>query len=111
MKKSWRKIWKIRKYPLPLHSQNKTRAFSSAGLEHLPYKQRVGGSNPSTPTKFYEAQEIKSRAFSSAGLEHLPYKQRVGGSNPSTPTKQRMSFNRLYGWKIFFALLFTSSLW
>ena len=25
--------------------------FSSAGLEHLPYKQRVGGSNPSTPTK------------------------------------------------------------
>ena len=22
----------------------------SAGSEHLPYKQRVGGSNPSTPT-------------------------------------------------------------
>ena len=29
----------------------KARAFSSAGLEHLPYKQRVGGSNPSTPTQ------------------------------------------------------------
>ena len=29
----------------------KARAFSSAGLEHLPYKQRVGGSNPSTPTR------------------------------------------------------------
>ena len=28
------------------------RAFSSAGSEHLPYKQRVGGSNPSTPTFF-----------------------------------------------------------
>ena len=28
----------------------KARAFSSAGLERLPYKQRVGGSNPSTPT-------------------------------------------------------------
>jgi hypothetical protein len=28
-----------------------TREFSSAGSEHLPYKQRVGGSNPSTPTK------------------------------------------------------------
>ena len=27
------------------------RGFSSAGSEHLPYKQRVGGSNPSTPTK------------------------------------------------------------
>ena len=25
-------------------------ALSSAGLEHLPYKQRVGGSNPSAPT-------------------------------------------------------------
>ena len=24
----------------------KARAFSSAGLEHLPYKQRVCGSNP-----------------------------------------------------------------
>ena len=24
----------------------KERAFSSAGLEHLPYKQRVRGSNP-----------------------------------------------------------------
>ena len=29
----------------------KARAFSSAGSEHLPYKQRVGGSNPSTPTR------------------------------------------------------------
>jgi hypothetical protein len=26
------------------------REFSSVGSEHLPYKQRVGGSNPSTPT-------------------------------------------------------------
>ena len=26
------------------------RALSSAGLEHLPYKQGVGGSNPSAPT-------------------------------------------------------------
>ena len=31
--------------------QCEKRAFSSAGSEHLPYKQRVGGSNPSTPTK------------------------------------------------------------
>ena len=29
----------------------KKRALSSAGLEHLPYKQRVGGSTPSAPTK------------------------------------------------------------
>ena len=70
------------------------RAFSSAGSEHLPYKQRVGGSNPSTPTTTKQntssdtakAVFLHIRAFSSAGSEHLPYKQRVGGSNPSTPT-------------------------
>ena len=33
-----------------LLSRTQIRAFSSAGSEHLPYKQRVGGSNPSTPT-------------------------------------------------------------
>ena len=27
------------------------RELSSAGSEHLPYKQRVGGSNPSAPTQ------------------------------------------------------------
>ena len=39
----------------------KARAFSSAGLEHLPYKQRVGGSNPSTPTK--KSSEMFSELF------------------------------------------------
>ncbi len=33
------------------HLRQATRALSSAGLEHLPYKQRVGGSNPSAPTR------------------------------------------------------------
>ena len=71
-------------------------AFSSAGSEHLPYKQRVGGSNPSTPTVrkinrifIIHTLRFKRGAFSSAGSEHLPYKQRVGGSNPSTPTFPR----------------------
>ena len=36
---------------VPLQPLTKVRAFSSVGLEHLPYKQRVGGSNPSTPTR------------------------------------------------------------
>jgi putative endonuclease len=36
--------------PLSLQSVFKWE-FSSVGLEHLPYKQRVGGSTPSTPTK------------------------------------------------------------
>ena len=51
LKKSLRKIWRKEKNAVSLHSLTRTRAFSSAGLEHLPYKQRVGGSNPSTPTQ------------------------------------------------------------
>ena len=33
--------------------KNSKRALSSAGSERLPYKQRVGGSNPSAPTTLY----------------------------------------------------------
>ena len=39
---------------LAVHLQRfskKARVLSSAGSEHLPYKQRVGGSNPSAPTQ------------------------------------------------------------
>ena len=39
-------------------TQIKLRAFSSAGLEHLPYKQRVGGSNPSTSTDEEPAHSV-----------------------------------------------------
>ncbi len=85
--------------------------LSSAGSERLPYKQRVGGSNPSAPTKntirrmrvvFFIDLVMRSstyfaafplwkafRELSSAGSERLPYKQRVGGSNPSAPTNER----------------------
>ena len=46
---------RIRQRPLLnlLFSPKEFRAFSSAGSEHLPYKQRVGGSNPSTPTSSF----------------------------------------------------------
>lgn len=44
------KVWWDEIFVLPLHPQSEKGAFSSVGLEHLPYKQRVGGSNPSTPT-------------------------------------------------------------
>ena len=50
------------------------RAFSSAGSEHLPYKQRVGGSNPSTPTEILKitrkgrlAQLVQSICLTSRG--------------------------------------------
>jgi putative endonuclease len=60
-----------------LHLQPDKREFSSAGLEHLPYKQRVGGSIPSTPTPLthstkrvsffmysvYILRSLKSRQF------------------------------------------------
>ena len=37
-----------------------TREHSSVGLEHLPYKQRVGGSTPSAPTKGHEFRDLFS---------------------------------------------------
>ena len=35
--------------------KRRERALSSAGSERLPYKQRVGGSNPSAPTEKWKA--------------------------------------------------------
>ena len=65
---SWQNIWRFLKKPylcsvFPKGDCIKEtwRAFSSAGSEHLPYKQRVGGSNPSTPT-------IRKRCINNASL-------------------------------------------
>ena len=44
-------------------SNCEARAFSSAGLEHLPYKQRVGGSNPSTPTQSEQVYNLFAFLF------------------------------------------------
>ena len=40
---------------------HRKREHSSVGLEHLPYKQRVGGSTPSAPTK--KALQFYCEAF------------------------------------------------
>ena len=40
----------VQKIAVPLHRFWRQRAVSAVGSEHLPYKQRVGGSNPSLPT-------------------------------------------------------------
>ena len=37
--------------------------LSSAGSEHLPYKQRVGGSNPSAPTVVIERLAFMAGRF------------------------------------------------
>ena len=55
-------------------SQLSDRAFSSAGSEHLPYKQRVGGSNPSTPTT-QETRLLKSSLFLSPSPKISPTRQ------------------------------------
>ena len=56
-----------RKNAVSLHSlktsKRQARALSSVGLEHLPYKQRVGGSTPSAPTK-------ESRRTQCGGIFH-----------------------------------------
>ena len=44
-------------------SKNKKREFSSAGSEHLPYKQRVTGSNPVTPTLKINHLRVKCKWF------------------------------------------------
>ena len=59
---------------VPLHTQSRNkgiRALSSVGSERLPYKQRVGGSNPSAPTSLsltlwgldFQAIDIESLFF------------------------------------------------
>ena len=50
-------------FELPLQSQAILRELSSAGSERLPYKQRVGGSNPSAPT----TETIQNRMVFYAG--------------------------------------------
>ena len=50
VKKNVEKFGGTRKSYYLCNRLRKVRALSSAGLEHLPYKQRVGGSNPSAPT-------------------------------------------------------------
>ena len=46
-----KKFWSFQKKSYLCSPKPFLRELSSAGLEHLPYKQRVGGSNPSAPTR------------------------------------------------------------
>ena len=43
--------------------RNEKREHSSVGSERLPYKQRVGGSTPSAPTKDKEAAGFSTGCF------------------------------------------------
>jgi hypothetical protein len=61
-----------------------TGAHSSAGSEHLPYKQGVGGSNPSAPTERSPTGGLFYLAHSSAGSDH-PAQVREGRRFESSP--------------------------
>ena len=70
--------------------------LSSVGSERLPYKQRVGGSNPSAPTTENQPLTVMQVVFlfrehSSVGLERLLDKQEVSGSNPLVPTNENQT--------------------
>ena len=80
-------------FAVPSHS---LRELSSAGSERLPYKQRVGGSNPSAPTTENQPLTVMQVVFlcrehSSVGLERLLDKQEVCGSNPHVPTNENQA--------------------
>ena len=72
-----------------------SRAISSVGSEHLPYKQGVTGSNPVSPTKtehhngFRFFIIILIRTINSVGLECYLDRVEVTGSNPVWSTKNK----------------------
>ncbi len=85
------------------------RAFSSVGLEHLPYKQRVGGSNPSTPTNRFSNQKHGWFPEWPNGADCKSAASSFGGSNPSPPTSTRDCFAAVSFFILFFYPLLLSS--
>ena len=65
-KKIFKNIWSIQKTSLTLQCSKRERALSSAGSERLPYKQRVGGSNPSAPTTPKSFSHLKQNRIAQA---------------------------------------------
>ena len=51
-------------FAIPKRENSSFREHSSVGLEHLPYKQRVGGSTPSAPTEIKCLFKLLKRHFS-----------------------------------------------
>jgi hypothetical protein len=51
------------------------REHSSAGSEHLPYKQRVRGSNPCAPTQYHKGFQRKLEPFFFSGQFYLTHEK------------------------------------
>ena len=94
----------IQKIYVPLQSFRTkvvlTREHSSVGLEHLPYKQRVGGSTPSAPTKALDS----SKAFFFVGP--LMYTWCIQGIKCKTQCSSIISTRgkslNIYLWTLYF---------
>ena len=71
MKKSAKIFGSIRYLPYLCTRNQAKRALSSVGSERLPYKQRVGGSNPSAPTPPF----IKSCDMTFVVLQDFSFKR------------------------------------
>jgi putative endonuclease len=91
------------------------RELSSAGSEHLPYKQRVGGSNPSAPTLkatlggFYRCMNFTFYILYSLSADRYyightsePIEERVRKQN----SRHRGFTGKFIDWKIAYAELF-----
>ena len=72
LKKHREKFGGVQKSHYLCNRLRQVRAFSSAGLEHLPYKQRVGGSNPSTPTGVFPRSSSGLRGIFMS-VRQMPY--------------------------------------
>ena len=68
------------------------RALSSAGSERLPYKQRVGGSNPSAPTGKGSKNQQSCSLICIRGSGVLPYGQAAEPERiPQRPQRKKQS--------------------
>ena len=98
----WRVFWTLPRTKTKKINKAVTRAISAVGLERLPYKQKVIGSNPILPTiepgskppsddgrRQFSRGKPTNRStweFSSVGLERILDVDEVIGSIPVIPT-------------------------
>ena len=86
----------VYEYGLSQHSGHIFRAISSAG-EHLVYTERVGGSNPSSPTTFLPSMFIKG--FRGSIVEFLTIEwnnKKVNSEWQFTTIDARIKLKKLY---------------
>ena len=72
------------------------RALSSVGLEHLPYKQRVVGSNPTEPTVYKQSIGlVPNRYLPKRRIMAVTRLQRKARKNKLRSTQRKATMKRL----------------